>query len=121
VQQTPKHLFHFIIRYEGEGIIDSNVVKFAKALQDKVGVNTPYTCPTPVPSAPVPAPPVGSPLSYSNSSSSGWVKVEEMPTSSHRPRMPTADEPGRVAPMPMLPSVPAPAPYPPPPPPVVRN
>ncbi len=32
---TPKHLFHFIIRYEGEGIIDSNVVKFYK------GTNTP--------------------------------------------------------------------------------
>jgi hypothetical protein len=30
--QTPKHLFHFIIRYEGDGVIDSNVVKFAKAL-----------------------------------------------------------------------------------------
>jgi hypothetical protein len=30
----PKHLFHFIIRYEGEGIIDSNVVKFAKSLAD---------------------------------------------------------------------------------------
>lgn len=28
---TPKHLFHFIIRYEGDGIIDSNVVKFMKA------------------------------------------------------------------------------------------
>ena len=28
----PKHLFHFIIRYEGEGIIDSNVSKFAKSL-----------------------------------------------------------------------------------------
>jgi hypothetical protein len=26
----PKHLFHFIIRYEGAGIIDSNVVKFMK-------------------------------------------------------------------------------------------
>jgi hypothetical protein len=32
--QTPKHLFHFIIRYEGEGIVDSNVVSFAKALKD---------------------------------------------------------------------------------------
>jgi hypothetical protein len=32
--QTPKHLFHFIIRYEGEGIIDSNVVNFAKALKE---------------------------------------------------------------------------------------
>jgi hypothetical protein len=29
--KTPKHLFHFLIRYEGEGIIDDNVVKFMKA------------------------------------------------------------------------------------------
>jgi hypothetical protein len=29
--RAPKHLFHFIIRYEGEGIIDDNVVKFLKA------------------------------------------------------------------------------------------
>jgi hypothetical protein len=28
----PRHLFHFIIRYEGDGIIDQNVAKFAKAL-----------------------------------------------------------------------------------------
>src|SRR5262249_48898430 len=28
--KAPKHLFHFIIRYEGEGIIDDNVVKFLK-------------------------------------------------------------------------------------------
>ncbi|HTU19757.1 MAG TPA: hypothetical protein VMG10_16970 [Gemmataceae bacterium] len=28
--KPPKHLFHFIIRYEGEGIIDDNVVKFMK-------------------------------------------------------------------------------------------
>jgi hypothetical protein len=30
--KQPKHLFHFIIRYEGEGLIDANVVKFAKAV-----------------------------------------------------------------------------------------
>jgi len=29
--KAPKHLFHFIIRYEGDGIIDDNVVKFMKA------------------------------------------------------------------------------------------
>jgi len=29
--RQPKHLFHFIIRYEGDGIIDDNVVKFMKA------------------------------------------------------------------------------------------
>ena len=28
--KTPKHLFHFLIRYEGEGIIDDNVVKYLK-------------------------------------------------------------------------------------------
>ncbi len=31
----PKHLFHFIIRYEGAGIIDGNVVKFTKALTEE--------------------------------------------------------------------------------------
>ena len=31
--QQPKHLFHFIIRYEGEGLLDSNVVNFVKAMQ----------------------------------------------------------------------------------------
>jgi hypothetical protein len=29
--KPPKHLFHFLIRYEGDGIIDDNVVKFMKA------------------------------------------------------------------------------------------
>jgi hypothetical protein len=29
--KPPKHLFHFIIRYEGDGIIDDNVVKLMKA------------------------------------------------------------------------------------------
>jgi hypothetical protein len=28
--QPPKHLFHFIIRYEGQGVIDDNVVKAIK-------------------------------------------------------------------------------------------
>jgi hypothetical protein len=33
--QRPKHLFHFIIRYEGAGIIDSNVIKFMKAQMEQ--------------------------------------------------------------------------------------
>jgi hypothetical protein len=33
--RQPKHLFHFIIRYEGAGIIDSNVVKFMKAQSEQ--------------------------------------------------------------------------------------
>ena len=28
--RMPKHLFHFIIRYEGAGIVDANLAKFAK-------------------------------------------------------------------------------------------
>ncbi len=32
--QHPKHLFHFIIRYEGAGVVDSNVVKLAKVYAD---------------------------------------------------------------------------------------
>jgi hypothetical protein len=37
--KPPKHLFHFIIRYEGEGIVDDNVVKlmkdYGRALKDQ--------------------------------------------------------------------------------------
>ena len=30
--QQPKHLFHFIIRYEGDGVVDANLSTLAKAL-----------------------------------------------------------------------------------------
>jgi hypothetical protein len=30
--RQPKHLFHFIIRYEGEGVVDSSVVELTKAM-----------------------------------------------------------------------------------------
>ena len=57
----PKHLFHFIIRYEGEGIIDANVAKFAKALSEQaVSNNSGYLCPQQSPVCPTnicPAPP----------------------------------------------------------------
>jgi hypothetical protein len=33
--KQPRHLVHFIFRYEGDGFIDSNVVKFARALADQ--------------------------------------------------------------------------------------
>ncbi|MCI0683352.1 MAG: hypothetical protein L0Y71_14710 [Gemmataceae bacterium] len=36
--QQPKHLFHFIIRYEGDGVIDANVSTLAKALLGAGGV-----------------------------------------------------------------------------------
>ena len=63
--QTPKHLFHFIIRYEGEGIVDANVVKFAKALQDKIApsTNSSSNSPTPQPISVDPIP-VSGPFPY---------------------------------------------------------
>ncbi len=61
--KPPKHLFHFIIRYEGDGIIDDNVVKFMKSqlqgakspisVSSGAGAYVPYAPPaangTPVP------------------------------------------------------------------------
>jgi len=52
--QTPKHLFHFIIRYEGEGIIDSNVTKFAQALAKASMGEGASSCNLIVPAAPPP-------------------------------------------------------------------
>jgi len=40
-RQQPKHLFHFIIRYEGDGVIDANIVDFMKAFpKDEPSPNT---------------------------------------------------------------------------------
>lgn len=65
----PKHLFHFIIRYEGEGLIDSNVAKFTQALiQDKIASSSSnYVFPSPPPQSsadplqPPPPPPAFGP------------------------------------------------------------
>jgi len=59
--KTPKHLFHFIIRYEGEGIVDDNIVKAMKAYTKASGVTADrapaaYSAPaTPPPGATAPA------------------------------------------------------------------
>jgi hypothetical protein len=59
-RKQPKHLFHFIIRYEGAGIIDSTVADVIKA---QIGRNTDESTPptpaaaTPIPPSPPPAPP----------------------------------------------------------------
>jgi hypothetical protein len=57
--KAPKHLFHFIIRYEGEGIVDDNVVKAMKdyyRAEIQAGQRTapsaqPYTAPPPPPAS----------------------------------------------------------------------
>jgi hypothetical protein len=106
--QTPKHLFHFIIRYEGEGIIDSNVVKLAKAVQDKAAsVSNAISYAAAVqPNATV----VGaafspSPLSVPAPSASA------LNTPSGPPVMPPADAPSRSASPPPLPAAPTVVPF----------
>jgi hypothetical protein len=55
--KQPKHLFHFIIRYEGEGLIDANVVKFTRALNAQDASRGSAAPVTSCPSAPVTASP----------------------------------------------------------------
>jgi len=90
----PKHLFHFIIRYEGEGIIDSNVSKFAKSLieanKDSMsGQSVNYAYP------PMASPVASAPMTVRGTSGG----IPPLPTSS-APQMPPADGP---APNPGLP------------------
>ncbi len=65
--KAPKHLFHFIIRYEGDGIIDDNVVKFMKTqlqgAQSPVGVGLRSTVPC-APQAPPAVSEAPPPTSY---------------------------------------------------------
>ena len=61
--KSPKHLFHFIIRYEGEGIIDSNVVDLFKNMySENMASSGPPYAPGPVsapPNSPIACPPAG--------------------------------------------------------------
>lgn len=61
--KAPKHLFHFLIRYEGDGIIDNNVVKFLKAYGDSVKETASK------PSSAGGVSPVGAPAAYAPSAS----------------------------------------------------
>lgn len=109
---APKHLFHFIIRYEGDGVIDSNVVKFTKALsQETARSNPPVTAYQPAtPVTGWTASPPASPPSLSNTMPTLPI-AEPAP----RPLMPPADP---VAPPPpslppgVLPRVPTLGPVP---------
>ena len=92
--QTPKHLFHFIIRYEGAGIIDSNVVKFAQALKEE---KTPSLTEAPrSDSVALPAPPVvgvGATVPYYPASPfpPAPLTIPAVPAKSNAPLMPPAD------------------------------
>jgi hypothetical protein len=64
--KAPKHLFHFIIRYEGEGIVDDNIVKAMKdyyraenqANRPAKGASDPSAPPGPSTDSAPPKPPV---------------------------------------------------------------
>src|ERR1051325_9222058 len=49
VAQPPKHLFHFIIRYEGAGIVDSNVVKLVQLMKEAAAEKAPERVQPPTP------------------------------------------------------------------------
>lgn len=56
----PKHLFHFVIRYEGDGVIDTNVAQMVKAISDADAAQAARAQPpavVPPDSLPVPPPP----------------------------------------------------------------
>jgi hypothetical protein len=104
---APKHLFHFIIRYEGAGIIDSNVTKFTDVLTKATGMsNNQARWDGPLPSMPVPPPPPGAlaPSSYH----SGVMMMPAVSTQGTR-MMPPADPVVETAPPEPLPIVTFPA------------
>ena len=96
--KAPKHLFHFIIRYEGDGIIDDNVVKFMKSQGMPLirSVETP-SCPAGAPpavnnsppstSAPVYGAPTAVP-SLSDTPSSYLTRPDGSPVPSATPAKP---------------------------------
>ncbi|MBI3822901.1 MAG: hypothetical protein HY289_09535 [Planctomycetes bacterium] len=108
---TPKHLFHFIIRYEGEGIIDENVVKFAKALAQEAVKAQSNNCAPVVPSThylketpSYPVSPFGTAPAPSGFTPAG--STAPLPAASPIRAMPPADPPplsGPVVPPPPLP------------------
>jgi hypothetical protein len=100
----PRHLFHFIIRYEGDGIIDGNVAKFVKSLaeanKDTNVMQSNFTYPASNGPVCMPAT-VGMPVTMSG-----------MPTTSPPRHMPLADAPPMRLPPAAIP-VPAAVPVPP--------
>jgi hypothetical protein len=123
---APKHLFHFIIRYEGDGIIDSSVVEFSKALiqaqiaESRNNQPPPSPTPTPVQSGGVNALPGGliggnGPTAVFPASNSGPPPLTSPGTTAP---MPPADAPPNrpsTQPTPSAPPPPASSAPPPPP------
>jgi hypothetical protein len=99
----PKHLFHFIIRYEGEGIIDANVAKFTQALtkEKAESISASYVFPP----QPLQAPIGGPPVPQAGGANAPTTQAPPMPPAD----APAADRaPGKVPPPsapPTLPSV----------------
>jgi hypothetical protein len=115
LSQAPKHLFHFIIRYEGEGIIDSNVTKFAEVLskaqanENRSNWNAP-----PSPSDSLVAPTLGTTPAGTLPSTMYLNNVPTTVLPAGAPKMPPADPvpaavpmPANIAPAPAAPAAPA--------------
>jgi hypothetical protein len=93
--KAPKHLFHFIVRYEGEGIIDDSVVKVMKsyfqAEKKASAAATPVTAYGAAPAAPVagsPAPvclPAAPPADYVTPYPSPEPRATALPPTSAAP------------------------------------
>jgi hypothetical protein len=82
--RPPKHLFHFIIRYEGEGIIDDNVVKAMKGYiqaekkaSEAAAAGSSYSAPAPPANQPSATPPASTTSSTSTGSSTPATKDKE--------------------------------------------
>lgn len=91
--KPPKHLFHFLIRYEGDGIIDDNVVRFMKdyAAQAMKPTNGGVSISGARSSGPI----VGSsPVMYSSRGPAAYFPSTPMPGSStYGTRLPSASPP----------------------------
>jgi hypothetical protein len=101
--KPPKHLFHFIIRYEGDGIIDDNVVKFIKA-QLQGGKPLANLCPhSPSPVA-LPAPPAVTPPGVTGAPAINVAPGYPQPSSPGYTAPPYMDSSNSVPPAPEPPS-----------------
>ncbi len=98
----PKHLFHFIIRYEGDGIIDANVARMMKAVYGQT-VEAAKAAESESPASPVaPATPANSPTAP-GPAPSATPDSSSSPPASNAPPAPPPMPPAEAKPTPSVP------------------